>query len=177
MSKCLLCPQKWHIIVKHKFPRATQGNLQSRMFPLTLGGTYMKPRVNQIRNFWWWVKNCTEAIINNMDKYPDIKEEGRDTGLDGNHDSYERKFPNSLSSHSFVIPNPPELTQSLSLGKVRKSWTDSNYKIVCGRTRTCTWYDSVIENLIHFLHPWVSRQRLICSKKHRMLKYFFQEFV
>ena len=103
-SKCLLCHQKWHIIVKHKFPKTTQRNLQSRMFPLPLGGTYMKPRVNQIRNFWWWVKNCTEAIINNMDKYPDIKQEGRDTGLDGNHDSCERKVTNSLSSHGFAIP-------------------------------------------------------------------------
>lgn len=39
-----------------------------------------------------------------MDKYPDIKQEGRDTGLYGNHDSYERKVTNSLSSHGFAIP-------------------------------------------------------------------------
>lgn len=101
MSKCLLCHQKWHIIVKPKFPMATQ----SRMFPLPLGGTYIKLRVNQVRrNILWWVKNCTEAIINNMDKYPDIKQEGRDTGLYGNHDSCERKVTNSLSSHGFAIP-------------------------------------------------------------------------
>ena len=27
-----------------------------------------------------------------MDKYPDIKQEGRDTGLDGNHDYAKFKF-------------------------------------------------------------------------------------
>ena len=57
-----------------------------------------------------------------MDKYPDIKQEGRDTGLDGNHDYCERKFANSLSSHSFAIPK--------SSGTYTKPFTRKGEKIL-----------------------------------------------
>lgn len=41
----------------------------------------MKQRVNQIRrNFWLEVKNGTEATI--MDKYPGVKQEDRNIGMD-----------------------------------------------------------------------------------------------
>ena len=88
---------------EHKLPMVTQGNLQSRMFSLPLRVVYMKPRVNQIRrNFRLRVKNGTEAT--NRNKYPDVKQEGRNTGVNKNHDAHERKATTSLSSHGFALP-------------------------------------------------------------------------
>lgn len=93
----------------------------------------MKQRANQVgRDFWLRLKNGAEAT--NINKYPSVKQEVRNTDVDGNHGTHEPKATASFSSHVFAL-SPSEFTQGLR--KVNPEVVVIMH-VLCGRTRTDT---------------------------------------